>query len=161
MPMEFDALPQGWYLGDMTEADLPAVRAVEIASYPFPWSEGIFRDCIHSGYLCKLVRDSDDLIAAYAIVSVAVEECHILNICVNPTKRGNGIARWLLRYMLAQSMDFGARDAFLEVRPSNPIAIRLYQSLGFQQVGKRKNYYPDHQGREDAQVMALPLYKNA
>lgn len=150
-------LPEGWQILDMSEAHLDKVRAVELASYPFPWSEGIFRDCINGGYLCKLVEDETGRVCAYAVVTVAVGECHVLNICVDTTLRGRGIARQLLRYMLDQARFFGAEQAFLEVRPSNPAAIRLYETFGFQQVGRRKNYYPDADGREDAIVMALAL----
>ena len=150
-------LPQGWQILDMTEAHLDKVRAVELASYAFPWSEGIFRDCIHGGYLCKLVADQDDRVCAYAVVTVAVGECHIMNICVDLALRGRGIARQLLRYMLDEARLFGAQQAFLEVRPSNPAAIRLYESFGFREVGRRRNYYPDTDGREDAIVMAMSL----
>ena len=151
------ALPSGWQFVDMTEAHLEAVRVVELASYPFPWSEGIFRDCIKSGYLCKLIADATGKVCAYAVVSVAVGECHILNICVANALRGRGIARELLRHMLDEARDYGAQEAFLEVRPSNPVAIRLYETFGFRQIGRRKNYYPADDGREDAIVMALAL----
>lgn len=144
----------------MTVADIDTVRAIELASYPFPWSEGIFRDCITGGYLCKLVRDEQSRLLAYAIVSVAVGECHILNICVDPPLRGQGIARLLLRYMLDEAQHFGAEQAFLEVRPSNPAAIHLYETLGFRQIGRRKQYYPGADGREDAIVMGLTLITN-
>lgn len=149
------ALPPGWQIVDMTEAHLEAVRSVELASYPFPWSEGIFRDCIKSGYLCKLIEDASGAVCAYAVVTVAVGECHVLNICVANALRGRGVARELLRYILDLAGDFGAQEAFLEVRPSNPVAIRLYETLGFRQIGRRKNYYPAADGREDAIVMAL------
>lgn len=153
-------LPPGWQIVDMTESHLDKVRSVELTSYPFPWSEGIFRDCIQGGYLCKLIEDESERVCAYAVVSVAVGECHILNICVDGSLRGRGIAREMLRYMLGQASLFGAEEAFLEVRPSNPAAIRLYESIGFREVGRRKNYYPDVDGREDALVMAMSLVTN-
>ncbi|MCG8672365.1 MAG: ribosomal protein S18-alanine N-acetyltransferase [Pseudomonadales bacterium] len=153
----FDALPADWQIVNMAESHLAQVRQVEIASYPFPWSEGIFKDCISGGYLCKVVLNAEGEVVAYAIVSVAVGECHILNICTSQQLRGQGIARWLLRYMLDEAITFDAKDAFLEVRPSNPAAFRLYESFGFAEVGRRRNYYPDKEGREDAIVMALSL----
>lgn len=150
-------LPEGWQVLDMTEAHLEKVRAIELASYPFPWSEGIFRDCIGSGYLCKVVQDPSGRLSAYAVVTVAVGETHILNICVDPVSRQQGVARGLLRYMLNEARHFGAQEAFLEVRPSNPAAIRLYETFGFRQIGRRKDYYPHADGREDAIVMGLAL----
>ena len=155
----FDALPAGWQIVNMVESHLPLVREVEVESYPFPWSEGIFKDCINGGYLCKVIENLDGEVMAYAIVSVAVGECHILNICTSLQQRGKGIARWLLRYMLDEAITFDAKDAFLEVRPSNPFALGLYESFGFVEVGRRRNYYPDKDGREDAIVMALSLIK--
>lgn len=153
----FDALPAGWHIQNMTESHLPKVREIEMTGYPYPWSEGIFKDCISGGYLCKVIVNDVDEVVAYAIVSVAVEECHILNICVAKAMRGQGMSRWLLRYMLDEAQSFDAKDAFLEVRPSNPVAIRLYESYGFAEVGCRKNYYPNGDSREDAIVMALKL----
>ena len=152
-----DSFPADWQILDMTEDHIPLVRKVELCSYPYPWSEGVFRDCVQSGYLCKLVLDNEGVLIAYAIVSVAVGECHILNICVSNSMRGQGVSRILLRLMMAEAQHFGAEKAFLEVRPSNPVAIRLYESFGFTEIGRRKNYYPSDNGREDAIAMALPL----
>lgn len=153
----FDALPADWQIQNMSEAHLPNVREIEFTGYPYPWSEGIFKDCIEGGYLCKVVLDDNGAVVAYAIVSVAVQECHILNICVAKAMRGKGVSRWLLRYMLDEAKLFDAKEAFLEVRPSNPVAIHLYESYGFVEVGRRKNYYPNGKEREDAIVMALRL----
>ncbi|PIE42048.1 MAG: ribosomal-protein-alanine N-acetyltransferase [Gammaproteobacteria bacterium] len=141
----------------MAECHLPQVRAIEITGYPYPWSEGIFKDCINSDYLCKVVIDSSGNIVAYAIVSVAVEECHVLNICVAEAMRGQGISRWLLRYMLDTAKTCDAKEAFLEVRPSNTVAIHLYSSFGFAEVGRRNNYYANGENREDALIMAMNL----
>ena len=71
----------------MTEHDLNAVLDIEYASYEFPWSEGIFHDCMSFGY-SSWVTEIDGSIVAYAVMSIAVQECHILNICVNPQLQG-------------------------------------------------------------------------
>ncbi len=140
----------------MQDADVPAVAAVERASYQFPWSEGIFRDCVRVGYLCRVVEVSD-VIIGHGIVSTGAGEAHILNVCVRPEFRCRGVGRQLLRYLLERSRALGMAEAFLEVRPSNTTAIRLYQSLGFEQVGVRRGYYQAANGREDAAVLRLAL----
>jgi len=141
----------------MTPGDLPAVAAVERASYQFPWSEGIFRDCLRVGYLCR-VADLDGEIVAYGVVAMGAGEAHILNLCVRGDLRGRSIGRQMLLLLLERSRQAGMEAVFLEVRPSNPHAIALYQSVGFAQVGLRKGYYqaPDN-GREDALVLKLAL----
>ena len=140
----------------MTPSDVPGVGALERAAYPFPWSEGIFRDCLRVGYLCR-VADLDGQIAAYGIVAMGAGESHILNLCVDARLRGRGIGRQMLMLLLERSRDAGMTDAFLEVRPSNAMALALYQSVGFVQVGVRKGYYQAEQGREDALVLKLQL----
>ena len=141
----------------MTPGDLPAVAAVERASYQFPWSEGIFRDCLRVGYLCR-VADLDGEIVAYGVVAMGAGEAHLLNLCVRGDLRGRSIGRQMLMLLLERSRQAGMEAVFLEVRPSNPHAIALYQSVGFAQVGLRKGYYqaPDN-GREDALVLKLDL----
>ena len=143
-------------LRPMTEEDLARVSAVERESYAFPWSEGIFRDCLRVGYVCRVVEIGFDLVG-YAVMSTGAGEAHILNLCVRETMRGRGIGRTRLRQLLDLAAEAGVEDAFLEVRPSNLAAIRLYQSLGFVQVGVRKSYYQAAGGREDATVLRLDL----
>ncbi len=103
------------------------------------------------------VADLEGRIAAYGIVAMGVGESHILNLCVDETLRGRGIGRQMLALLLERSRDAGMEDAFLEVRPSNRLALALYQSVGFVQVGVRKGYYQAEQGREDALVLKLRL----
>jgi ribosomal-protein-alanine N-acetyltransferase len=141
----------------MSPGDVSAVAAVERAAYQFPWSEGIFRDCLRVGYLCR-VADLDGEIVAYGVVAMGAGEAHILNLCVRRDLRGRSIGRQMLMLLLERSRQAGMEAVFLEVRPSNPHAIALYQSVGFAQVGLRKGYYqaPDN-GREDALVLKLDL----
>jgi ribosomal-protein-alanine N-acetyltransferase len=140
----------------MTPADVPHVAAVERAVYPFPWSEGIFRDCLRVGYLCR-VAENDGEIVSYGIVAMGAGEAHILNICVAGHVRGRGIGRRMMQLLLERSLQAGMQDVFLEVRPSNLHAIALYQSLGFHEVGRRRAYYQAEMGREDALVLKLTL----
>lgn len=140
----------------MQEEDIAAVLDVEDRSYDFPWSGSIFSDCLRVGYCCW-VLDTGAGLAGHGIMSVAIEECHILNVCIAPELRRRGYARALMQHLLAVAARHGARIAYLEVRPSNDGAIRLYADLGFRHVGTRRAYYPAHQGREDAYVLSLAL----
>ncbi len=140
----------------MVEADVSSVVAIERAAYQFPWSEGIFRDCLRVGYVCRVVSAGDEVIA-YGVMSVGAGESHILNLCVNAHFRCRGVGKQLLTYLVDRARSAGMGEAFLEVRPSNTAAIRLYQSLGFEQVGIRRGYYQAVGGREDAAVLKLVL----
>lgn len=140
----------------MAYADLKEVMAIEVSAYPFPWTEIIMRDCIRVGYCCQVV-ESRGRIEGYGIMSVAAGECHILNLCIRPESQGRGLARRALQHLLNLARAAGAQTAFLEVRPSNPGAIWLYQTAGFCEVGLRRDYYPAEGGREDALVMAKEL----
>jgi ribosomal-protein-alanine N-acetyltransferase len=142
----------------MHELDVPTVVAVERAGYQFPWSEGIFRDCLRVGYTCRVV-DCGGEIAGYGIMSVGAGEAHILNICIREEYRCRGLARKLLLYLLDRARAAGMYEAFLEVRPTNTVASRLYLSLGFEQVGIRRGYYQATVGREDACVLRRLLNK--
>lgn len=140
----------------MTEADVTGVVRLERASYQFPWSEGIFRDCLRVGYICRVVICGSELIG-YGVMSVGAGEAHILNLCIDAGFRCQGIGRRMLAYLLDRGAAAGMTEAFLEVRPSNTAAIRLYLSLGFDQVGMRRGYYQAVGGREDAAVLKLSL----
>ena len=140
----------------MSPSDVPSVGAIERASYAFPWSEGIFRDCLRVGYLCRVAEIEGDVVA-YGIVAMGAGEAHILNLCVRADLRGRSVGRQMLMLLLERARQAGMTDTFLEVRPSNRLAIALYQSVGFVQVGLRKGYYQAVQGREDALVLKLEL----
>ena len=142
----------GGEIRPMHELDVPVVVAIERSSYQFPWSEGIFRDCLRVGYVCRAVEVGGD-IAGYGIMSVGAGEAHVLNVCVRDEYRGRGLARKVLSYLIDRAQSAGMYEAFLEVRPSNTAAARLYHSLGFEQVGVRRGYYQATNGREDAAVL--------
>lgn len=141
----------------MQPADLKSVASVERAAYQYPWSLGIFRDCLLAGYYC-LVLDVGGNVTGYAVMSVAAGEAHLLNLCVHPNAQHVGYGRRLLNAMLVKAEDAGATRVFLEVRPSNEVALRLYRSVGFEQIGIRPAYYQAEHGREDAVVLATTLH---
>ncbi len=145
---EFDSVE----IRPMHELDVPVVVAIERSAYQFPWSEGIFRDCLRVGYVCRVVEVGRD-IAGYGIMSIGAGEAHVLNVCVREEYRGRGLARKVLLYLIDRARGAGMYEAFLEVRPSNVAAARLYLSLGFEQVGVRRGYYQATNGREDASVL--------
>ncbi|MCC5857015.1 MAG: ribosomal protein S18-alanine N-acetyltransferase [Ectothiorhodospiraceae bacterium] len=143
----------------MLESDLAAVLKVEKAAYDFPWGEGVFRDCLRVGYGCWVLELSERPVA-HLIMSVAVGEAHVLNLCVHPDWHGRRLGAELLQHGLRMATRLGAEMVFLEVRPSNAAAMQLYHRLGFAEVGLRKSYYPAPGGaREDALILArnLPL----
>lgn len=143
-------------LRPMREGDLAAVHAIETRAYEFPWTVGIFRDCLRAQYPAWVMH-SDGRIVGYSLMSIAAGEAHVLNVCVAPEMQGRGLGRRLLRALLQIARGQGAARVFLEVRPSNAAAIALYHDEGFNEIGRRPRYYPAHDGREDALVMALEL----
>ncbi len=140
----------------MTEQDLPAVIGIEQRSYQFPWTRNIFRDCLRHGHSAWVLETDQDIIG-YGVMSVLVQECHILNLCIDPDHRGQGKGRQLLEEMLIIARVNEADSAFLEVRTSNFQALSLYLSEGFREIGTRRNYYPAQLGREDAVILAKRL----
>jgi ribosomal-protein-alanine N-acetyltransferase len=140
----------------LRESDLNAVMAIELRGYPFPWTRGIFIDCLRAGYP-GLAMERDGLLVGYGVLSIAADEAHVLNICIDPLAQSRGLGRQLLRALVQLAADRGAQRVFLEVRPSNTPALALYHSEGFNEIGRRPRYYPAAQGREDAVVMAIEL----
>mgnify|MGYP001590331421 FL=1 len=148
-----DPLP---FIRSMRAEDLSTVIQVETAAYAYPWSEGIMRDCLRVGYSCWVCELGNDLVG-HAVMSIAVGEAHLLNICVGPGWQGRGLGRRLLRRMLRIARERDADTMFLEVRVSNDAAQGLYEAEGFAEVGRRRDYYPARYGREDAIVYAKAI----
>ncbi len=136
--------------------DLDAVMAIENAAYVFPWSRGIFADCLRVGYGCYGVQAGSGL-AAYVIFNWGAGETHLLNLCVAPGQQRAGLGRLLLEFAIERTRQLGCQAMLLEVRPSNSAAIALYEQRGFQTIGQRPDYYRSEAGREDALVMQLLL----
>ena len=140
----------------MTEADVNAVMIIECQVYPFPWTEGIFRDCLRVGYGCWII-EGDGENHGYCVMMVGGGDAHVLNLCVKPESRGQGLGRIMLAHMMDKARRLAVETLLLEVRPSNFTAIQLYHSVGFNEIGLRKDYYPTQNGREDALILALHL----
>lgn len=149
-------------LRPMREADLDAIMRIETRAYPFPWTLGIFRDCMRADYPMWVQEQHGDkgpgAIVGYGVLSIAADEAHVLNLCTAPGHEGQGLGRRMLQALLRIARGAGAQRVFLEVRPSNPRAIELYDRSGFNEIGRRPRYYPAaNNGREDAIVMAMEL----
>ena len=141
----------------MCPSDLTVVTEIELDSYNFPWSYGVFRDCLLAGYQ-SLVLVISGTVTGYGIMSVAASEAHLLNLCVHPDAQRLGYGRRLLNALLVRAEESKVRQVFLEVRPSNQIALNLYHSAGFEQIGIRPSYYRAEEGREDAVILSIALH---
>lgn len=156
--MSAQPTPEASQLRRMREGDIDAVMEIELRAYPFPWTPGNFRDCLRAGYAMWVLEDGARL-TGYAAASVQAGEAHLLNICIDPRLQSHGQGRRLLNAMRQIVRGQGAERMFLEVRPSNVHAIALYHDEGFNEIGRRPRYYPDHDGRrEDAIVMAIEFF---
>ena len=140
----------------MRAEDLDRVVAIEAVAYPFPWSRAIFSDCLRAGYDCCVLVDAADVIG-YGVLSSGANEAHILNVCVAFAEQSRGHGRRIVKRLLDLARCQRSERVFLEVRPSNVHAIALYESIGFNEFGRRPNYYPTKRGREDALVMAMEM----
>jgi len=140
----------------MRHEDLAHVSDIERRSYDFPWSHGVFRDCLLAGYQC-VVLERDNEVAGYGILSVAAGEAHILNLCIDPIYRSHGYGTRLLDDILFRARTSSVSEIFLEVRPTNENAMALYKKKGFHQVANRPAYYQAREGREDAAVLVKKL----
>jgi len=136
----------------MTSADVDQVAAIEAATFAVPWSRDSFLREMEQNVVARyLVAEKDGCVIGYAGAWVILDESHITNIAVRAEDRGHGYGRALVEALMRYLSNLGAAYATLEVRVSNERAIRLYESVGFIRVGKRKRYYEDN--GEDAWLM--------
>ena len=144
-------------LRPMQRSDIKVLAEIESAAYEFPWELETFRSCFKIGYHCWVGERAREVVG-YGISTIGAGESHVLNLCVAPNWQGRGYGRVILQKLIDEATPFRADSLFLEVRPSNPNAIKLYRSVGFNEIGMRKDYYPArNNGREDALVMARVL----
>ena len=140
----------------MTEEDLDAVAAAEQRIYAFPWTRGNFSDALAAGYGAWLAQENARM-TGYAVMMYALDEVHLLNLSVLPELQRAGRGTAFLRHLFDLARIRSAARMLLEVRPGNLSGQGLYQRHGFVEIGRRRDYYPAHAGREDAIVMALEL----
>lgn len=144
-------------IAPMRIEDVPDVLAVEQAAYEFPWTHGNFVDSLRAGHSAWTMRDTAGSLIAYAVVMMALDEAHLLNLTVAPACQRFGFGWRMLEAMAENARGHGARTMLLEVRPSNLGAQQMYARYGFVRIGARRGYYPARDGREDAIVMRVSL----
>ncbi len=142
-------------LRPMLAGDLPAVMEIEIMSYTMPWTEATFRGLLRRRDADCIVADGGGRPVGYAVSWTVLDQCELGNVAVTEEWRGLGIGRRLVNEILRLARARHVSEVFLEVRPSNPVAQNLYADMGFELVGRRKNYYMEP--AEDALVMRLAL----
>ena len=142
-----------WHTRTMMLCDLPQVLQTECACYHFPWSLKLLQSCIDAGYHCEVIA-TDSLVIAHSILACDNEEAHLLNLCVHPEYQRCGIGSLILRNCITQLQQKNIPLLYLEVRPSNTAALRLYRRFQFRRIGIRRDYYRAKEGREDAIILA-------
>ena len=150
------SLPKEVEIRPMCEADLDEMMAIENEVYPFPWSRGNYADSLRAGHLCQVCRLNTQLIG-YFVIMLVLDEAHLLTIAIAARHQNKGWGASLLTQSMRMAAARGATRLWLEVRPSNEKALRLYRHLGFKDVGLRKNYYETKTGRENALVLSHEL----
>jgi ribosomal-protein-alanine N-acetyltransferase len=153
MSAQFDNLPE---FRPMRVADLDRVMRIEPDLYTHPWTRGNFDDSLTAGYSCWVVECGAEL-AGYGVLMIGVREAHLLNLSVATDWQRRGFGRMLLEHFVNVARGSDAAQLFLEVRPSNVAARRLYFEFGFREITVRRGYYPAGRGREDAILMGIGL----
>jgi len=155
----------------MQTADLDEVLKIESVSHIHPWTNGNFSDSLAAGHWAYCIRPQVDqmvkgsyldpaVLWAYCVLFPAVDELHLLNITVSPHLRKLGLGQRIMAAIEGVAAQQKMPRIILEVRPTNSAAVALYQKLGYEQIGVRKNYYPANPetgSREDALVMAKSI----
>lgn len=144
-------------LRDMTEADLDAVLCIEREVHAHPWTQGNFSDALRSKYQCKVCESESGGMLGYAVMMLAVDEAELLDIAIAAGHQRHGWGRKLLEEMMVLARRHEMHRMVLEVRASNAAAIGLYKSMGFTDIGLRREYYQAENGREDAILMGREL----
>ncbi|KGF81181.1 GCN5 family acetyltransferase [Massilia sp. JS1662] len=145
-------------LRPMVVGDVDEVHALECSVFPHPWSRANFMDSLASGYDAWVLREPAGTLAGYFLLMYALDEAHLLDVAVAAPLHGRGVGRYLLDRIAARSRAQRMASILLEVRPSNTRALDVYRRYGYEEIGRRKGYYPAHEGRrEDAIVMRYVL----
>lgn len=142
----------------MTPADLEVVAALTHCADPFGWTLRNFADALAAGNTLTVVLKADRIVGVAAVMHV-IDESELLEIAIDRQFQGQGLGKRLLREAIETARRNGAARMYLEVRVSNERARKMYTSFGFAETGRRKNYYPTQDGREDAILMTAELSK--
>mgnify|MGYP003593427934 FL=1 len=140
----------------MQAGDLDSVVALERQAFSHPWTRALYLDALTS-YECWMMYWHDQHVG-HGVISQIVDEAHLLNIAIAVEQQGKGLGYQLLEHLMRRASQRGCVECFLEVRASNLSAYALYERYGFNEIGRRRDYYPTHDGHEDALVMACTLF---
>ncbi|MBQ6843967.1 MAG: ribosomal protein S18-alanine N-acetyltransferase [Agathobacter sp.] len=140
---------------EMTFTDITQAVEIENQCFSTPWSEKSFQDSLTREDTLFLVCEEQDTITGYIGMYISFEEGSITNVAVSPIFRQKGYGEALVFATKERAKEKQIEKIFLEVRVSNVPAISLYKKMGFENLGKRKNFY-DHP-REDAYIMSCDL----
>ena len=135
----------------MSLEDIPQVERIERETFSVPWSVEAFRSSLCQKDTIYLVAEQAGEVCGYCGLYVSLDEGEIPNVAVDRRFRRRGIARAMLGELLRQGEARGVSSFFLEVRQGNAAALGLYEGLGFEAVGVRKNFY--EKPREHAVIM--------
>lgn len=143
-------------ISPLEAADLPLAWQIENLSHLFPWREDTFYSNQGSHYF-NLKICNPNIMVGFAITQLVLDEATLFNIAIHPDYQGQGYGKALLLELIDNLEKKGVSTLWLEVRESNTKAFQLYESLGFNFVSIRKNYYPTKTGKENAIIMAYPI----
>jgi len=145
----------------MQLSDLDDVMEIEQVAHSHPWSKNSFIDALANYYDAWVLRLESGELVGYFVQMTVLDESHLLTIAVETSMQRRGVGAYLLQQLIDQSSQKQMRVVLLEVRMSNLAAIKLYESLGFTQIGRRKNYYQvTSQTREDALILQRQLLED-
>lgn len=146
----------------MKDSDIENVYSIETNVHIAPWSKDILRDCVLVGYDCRVleINNGDSpILAGYIISRISNNSCHILNLCIAKPLQSKGLGRKLLQTVLYSLSKYTQTESvILEVRPSNSAALHLYETMGFEKIEIKKDYYKDKNSVEDAILLEKILH---
>jgi ribosomal-protein-alanine N-acetyltransferase len=134
------------------QSDIVIICRNEGLAYEIPWSDKLLRDCLLGNYVCFIMTFQDKIIG-HMIFQQVLDEIHLHNVCVLPDLQNSGLGDRWLDHLETYAREHRIRDIILEVRASNLIAKKLYAKRGYREIGLRKGYYQNQNGREDGLVM--------
>lgn len=145
-------------ISTLKQSDLATAFLIEKLSHDFSWTKRVSYGNQWKKYHNIKISVNNQIIG-FVITQCILDEATLFNIAVHTDYQGKGYGRLLMEQLIDDLVDKGVLTLWLEVRESNAAALKLYDNLGFHQVTVRKDYYPAKQGREDALILALTLFK--
>ena len=140
----------------MQAQDIDGVLALEQKAFSHPWSRQLYMDALTSYECWMMYKDNQHV--GHGVISQVLDEAHLLNIAIAVEQQGQGLGWQLLEHLMQRATERGCVECFLELRASNQPAYRLYERFGFNEIGRRRGYYPADGGSEDALVMVCTLF---